>query len=398
MNQPALEHAFTIQPDTLATKQQAEALRAFLSDECNLILSSLSPETTSGAIYELLRKDPGGVDKVLARIRDNRRIQQESVTLNTLSADAGHHFLCATLSNIEGRVLAWLANDSDALASFKAFDEFGQSNEHRITYADAFDVPHESVTIQQGQIGEVMDEASRYGGGIGAYVNAARKMKVDVAWIADHAAKRLPERIMEESALEARAAFVLEYAVSCRMEKSVWIGLNALRLAWRESNPGIIKLWGMIERAFRAVLRSNATIGTNRLEFRATPSGTIDVVLPSGREIVFEQAKEDRRGLLSYAEYNFDRQCPVRTMASGGSLTRVIVKEISADIARHSQSKCAQRGFTASVANGNTIVSEVPDDCTDIKAFARAAKTTPRWASGLPIFANGFVTPSYYHW
>jgi DNA polymerase len=148
-------------------------------------------------------------------------------------------------SQIEARVLAWLANETAVLDTFKRGDDvyctaasgiYGR----RITKADE----------EERQIGKVAVLALGYGGGKGAFITMGRNYGVQVE--------------------EERA--------------------ESIKTAWRESNPAIVQLWADVNDAMHAcIFQPGLVREVGRLTF-TMHDGTLWCRLPSGRSLAWHGA------------------------------------------------------------------------------------------------------------
>lgn len=75
-----------------------------------------------------------------------------SAVRRTVIARSGRRLAVADLSNVEGRVLAWLTGDPKVLAPFRAYDEGHGPDPYKVTAGDILGVPPDKVTKRDRDI------------------------------------------------------------------------------------------------------------------------------------------------------------------------------------------------------------------------------------------------------
>lgn len=132
------------QPQNLIrpNKAEAEAMHGWAED-------------ISGGAGDLLLDNPNRAAAVCLRA--------------AIVASPGKKLVCADLSNIEGRMLAWLAGEDWKLKAFAEFDAGRGHDLYRLSYAQALRKKPDDVTDDERQIGKVLELACGFQGAAGAF-------------------------------------------------------------------------------------------------------------------------------------------------------------------------------------------------------------------------------------
>lgn len=203
-----------------------------------------------------------------------------------IKASPGKLFKGADLSNIEGRVNAWLAGEQWKLDAFRAFDNKTGPDLYKVTAGSILGVPPADVTkLQRQTLGKVPDLAGGYQGAVMAYVSMSQQLGVNLVDIADVAAETTDPAVWAATAKTYRERF------ACGLEQSVWTGLKVVVNAWRERHPAITQSWwDRQDAAIEAVSNpghiTSACDGKIRYLCNA---GFLWCLLPSGRTIAYPQ-------------------------------------------------------------------------------------------------------------
>jgi DNA polymerase len=160
-------------------------------------------------------------------------------------APPGKKLVVADLSNIEGRVLAWLAGEEWKLQAFRDYDRGEGPDLYVASYARTFRVPLEQA---KRQVGKVLELAMGFGGGVGSFITFAAVYGLDLEKMT--AGLSLPDDVVGE------ARNFWEWSVETKrstygLSREVFVACDSLKRLWRRAHPKIVALWAVSENAFR---------------------------------------------------------------------------------------------------------------------------------------------------
>ena len=281
----------------------------------------------------------------------------------SLLAGYGCKLVIADLSNIEGRVLAWLAGEDWKIEAFKLYDRGDGPDLYKVTAGRILGKDPYDVTKGERQTqGKVPELAGGYGGGLGAY----RKMGG---------------------------------AVFDAMDDEEIMGIVQ---AWRKAHPATKKLWYDVEGAVRSAVRapgeSFEVRGLLRVDSAKGPDDVdyVRIRLPSGRYLCYRNMHIDDGGKLQYEGVNQYTRKWELLETYYGKLVENIVQAVARDVFMTGMIRAEAAGYPVVLRVHDELVCEVPDtaDFTD-KALADMMSENPSWSTGLPLSAAGFEAYRY---
>jgi DNA polymerase bacteriophage-type len=286
-----------------------------------------------------------------------------SAVRGCLVAPAGRKLVIADLSNIEGRVLAWLAGEDWKIKAFYDFDRGIGHDLYVVAYAKGFNVDPEVVVDNKKngdgsmrQYGKTMELACGYQGGVGAF------------------------RTMGGPAVAAMTDDEIKPLVT----------------AWRTAHSATKSLWYDVEGAARAAVRGNGeSFDVRGLLHFDMKDGWLRIKLPSGRYLSYRNAKiEDAR--VTFEGVNQYTKKWERIETYGGKLVENIVQAVARDVFMTGMVGAEEHGYEVCIRVHDELITEVPDTPEyNVPQLASIMATNPSWAVGLPLAAAGFETHRY---
>ena len=274
-------------------------------------------------------------------------------------ASPGHTFHVCDFSAIECRVIAWLAGEQWVLDVFRNGGDI-----YCAAASQMFGKPVEKHgrNAELRQKGKIATLALGYGGGV--------------------------------SALEAMGGDRLGLSES---EEKQIVAL------WRKSNPRIVKMWAVIEKAAMTAIKTGQNVTVYRNIVIGRRWGMLTITLPSGRTICYPRAEvgieynDGWRGdheIIEYEGLNQTTKKWGKVRTYGGKLTENIVQAIARDILGVVILRARAKSLNVVFHIHDEIVVEATPDQTleDVEELFSAPID---WCKDLPLKGAGYTTPYY---
>lgn len=254
---------------------------------------------------------------------DDVSVPLSSAIRSVIVPAAGNRLCVADFSNVEGRVLAWLAGEEWKLEAFREFDTLQTKdggwalpyrdgwfqewavNEkgdfihkgydlYKLTYARTFGIKPEDVTKDQRQMGKVLELALGYQGGPGAFATFATNFGMDL----DELAKTTEATIEESYWIESMG--MLKWAKEKKlirgMSQKAWVACNAIKSAWRKANSEIESFWYSLAKACQSAIKAKGVaFSAGRIVCKVSGNYLL-MRLPSGRYLVYPAPRLPEEG------------------------------------------------------------------------------------------------------
>lgn len=374
------------------------------------------------------------LDKGIAALlkgRAHRRFDVAKLTASTVRSciipEAGHKFVVADYSNVEGRGLAWLAGEDDLIEVF-----VNGVDVYKKLASTVFNVAYEAVTKDQRQIAKAMVLGLGYAGGVGAFVTFAKNLGLDLDDMTNTLDGTFPDHIWAATARGYEWARIQEAKRLPRpgekddrpsyiLDKKVWRTCDALKRMYREANPAIVQFWRDIEDAAMAAIRNPGK------EFTAGPRGVkfsrnvetdnngnkvagwwLRMTLPSGRVMSYpgvglsvsketdEDGKVSTNVRIKYqGENQLTRQWGFQYTYSG-KLVENCTQALCRDLLANALLNVEANGYPIVLHVHDEIICETPDlPEYNVAELERLMCALPEWAEGFPLVAEGAEMKRY---
>lgn len=274
-------------------------------------------------------------------------------------AAPGHIFHVCDFSAIEARVIAWVAGENWVLDVFR-----NDGDIYCATASQMFGVPVEKHgrNAHLRQKGKISVLALGYGGGVAA-LDAMGSSKLGLT----------------------------EY------EKNETVKL------WRGSNPKIVRLWKIIEKAAITAIKTHKEVVIHRGIIVGFRWGMLTITLPSGRTICYPRAtvgteyNDGWRGdhdIIEYEGLNQTTKKWEKIRTYGGKLTENVVQAIARDILGIVILRARRDNLPVVFHIHDEIVVEAPIG-RPLSDVVSLFSEPIDWCRDLPLKGAGYSTPYY---
>lgn len=371
----------------------------------------------------------------LLKGRAHRRFDVAKLTASTVRSciipEAGHKFVVADYSNVEGRGLAWLAGEETALDTFRAGLDIYCVTAGKMFGMDPDDIKKNFKEIRQ--IGKACELGLGYEGGVGAFVTFAKNLGLDLIEMAKTMDGTFPDHIWAATARGYEWARIQEAKrpphpgekddrPSYILDKKVWRTCDAIKRMWRESHPETVAFWRDLKDGILAAVRNpgrefwaGAHLRRNgerairiwrTVEFdssgRKVPGWWLCVELPSGRILsypgigvsVTKETDEDGRvntnvRIKYQGENQLTRQWTT-LYTHGGKACENIVQALCRDLLAYAMINVERGGYPIVLSVHDELVCETPDTPEyTVDELEKLMCSLPEWAEGFPLVAEG---------
>lgn len=281
-----------------------------------------------------------------------------------VTAEPGAELARADLSNIEGRVLAWLAGEEVKLDRFRAFDAGTGPDIYRETAALILGIPVEDVTDEQRQAyGKVPELFLGFGGGKGAFLSAAAL-----------------------------------YGIEATDDEA-----EGIKVGWRGLHPKTVQFWWDLDAAaMDAVRNPGRAFAAGPIQYAVKgsimwcrlPSGhLLSYVDPQIREVTTPWGAQ--RDAVTYMGVDSKTRQWSRHKGYGGHWAENVTQAVARDFMAEGMLRVEARGWPIVLTVHDEIISEVPAGTVTAQEYAAEMSVLPAWAAGLPVAAAGEVSWRY---
>lgn len=339
-------------------------------------------------------------------ITDNVMELTSSAIRGAIIAPPGKKLVIADLSNIEGRVQAWLAGETWKLQAFRDYDTIIGTDDkgepirkghdlYKLAYAKSFGIKPEAVTKDQRQVGKVQELALGYEGGVGAFLTFAAAYNIDLEAMADQAYAAIPRDILKE------AEGMLEWTKKKRrstfgLSDKAWIVCESFKRSWRAAHPEISSLWKELsEKVKAAIVQPGRTLDCRCLKIRRDGSW-LRIRLPSGRYLCYPSPQVDQSGQITYMGINQYSRKWSRLKTYGGKLFENICQAVARDVLANNMPLIEEAGYEIVLTVHDEDITEAPDSPEyNEQHLSELLASNPAWAPDMPLAAAGFETYRY---
>jgi DNA polymerase len=322
------------------------------------------------------------------------------------SASPGNRLISADFSSIEGRVTAWLAEEEWKLEAFRANDRGEGAGAYELAAAGIFSVDPMGVSKDQRQVGKAAELGLGFAGGVMAF-----KAMADIYGVRMEKAYE-PLRLNTDPETFERAIESYErwkedgLFGTTVLVREAWIASEVTKVLWRQKHPAICALWDGLEDAVKEAVRSPGTIATYGRISYVVRRGFLWARLPSGRCLAYGAPRIEDTLTPWGAKTKGVSVVGMKTIKGGQAkwmrypLNKSVIVEnkvqaVARDLLVAGMFNLEEAGYPLVLHVHDEAVADTPLGQGTLAEFERLLCSSPPWAAGLPVKAEGWEGQRY---
>jgi DNA polymerase bacteriophage-type len=324
---------------------------------------------------------------------------------HTIVAPPGRELAVADFSNIESRVLAWIAGEQWKLDAYCAADRGEGADLYRLLYSRFFGAALADVTDFQRQSGKVTELACGFGGSVGALVTMAAGYGIDLDALVPILLPAASDKMKAKALQVWKRAFLANEDYD--LEPATFQACHVLVQLYRAANANIDAMKRELGRAVEGAIRRRGTLyEVGKCKVWAE-SNVLIIQLPSSRRLYYwnpaletkdetdpETGEKEARVGVVYFRPRGKRMHKER--AWPGLFLENIVQGIANDCLRYAELDLDEAYPDSIVLDVHDEVDcEVPVGTLPLSEMKRIMCKGWSWSRGLPLAASGWTGVRY---
>ena len=347
-------------------------------------------------------------------------------------AHEGARFVGGDLSNIEGRIAAWITDERWKVEAFRAYDEKRGPDLYRVAYARSFGVADPAtVTGARRQVGKVTELSLQYQGSVGAWIKMAANYGVQPLDVVNVVHEAVGDDVFGRMA-ERYASATDKHGLPIYQ----WAAIKLIVGGWRDAHPLLVQSWwDLQDAAIEAVANPGVVVpvlqGRVRYLFArgflwcSLPSGrtisycnprvvTADasyIQMPDASRVKIEALSADEiadmqdqggeivrvsRRRVDYDGFEGEKKRWATMNLYGGMQFNHIVQGTARDIMVEGMLEADKRGYPIVLTVHDELLTECPNAFGSAKELEQIMSAVPPWVEGdLPLAAKAWEDVRY---
>jgi DNA polymerase bacteriophage-type len=304
----------------------------------------------------------------------------------------GKKLVVSDESNIEGRLVAYLAGEEWKVQFFRDYDTGKNKFDNYVMAASKMlGMKPEDIDKGRRMVGKVAELSLGYSSGVGGLLQFMEIYRVDLKDLA------INIEALADSGMWFATKEKFDWAQKNEFDYGLplhqWAACEYLKQQWRNAHPNIAQLWDKCETAFRqAYMTPDVWFPAGKHLAYKRKGSWIFCRLPSGRVLCYINPKINEDG-ITYMTQNQTSNQWVRTKIYSGKFVAHATQATARDILFHNMLKAKESGYTTIMRVHDELICEVPDvEKYNATELGRIISTPLPWCSDIPLAAAGYET------